>query len=579
MIRAENLSYSFPEKDLYNKISFTIEDGQHCAFIGTSGTGKSTLVNIIMEPEEYLYDGKLEISENCRIGYVSQFAKVDKTQDITVFDYLSEQFVKLQDEINAICKEMETATEFDELMERYQVVLDSFNAIDGDNYENNITKKLNLAELSKQKDMLVSQLSGGEFKLIQVIKEMLTAPNLLIMDEPDVFLDFENLNALMNLINAHKGTLLVITHNRFLLDHCFNKIIHLENKEMQEFDGRYIDYNFSLLQMKIEKQELAAADTEEIERNEKLVEQLRKEATIFTSATRGRALHARVSFLERLKAKRIKEPFVEIKQPEIHFSAGEEVEEGNVLEVKDYSVSFDEILLENVSFEIGAKDKVALIGPNGTGKTTLLRDIFKHENDSIKIRENTTVGFVSQLQGEMLNEANTVLDEFLDMGFPTNQSVQEHLAKFGFEEDELYQRIRALSGGEKNLLQLAKISAGNAQLLILDEPTSHLDTYSQVALEKAMDEYDGAILMVSHDFYAIANCMDYVLLIEDKTIRRMSIRKFRKMIYANHFDKDYLEIEQKKKNTEMKIELALKKRDYESAKVLVEQLEQIIKKM
>ena len=189
------------------------------------------------------------------------------------------------------------------------------------------------------------------------------------------------------------------------------------------------------------------------------------------------------------------------------------------------------------------------------------------------------VGFVSQLQGEMLNEANTVLDEFLDMGFPTNQSVQEHLEKFGFEEDELYQRIRALSGGEKNLLQLAKISAGNAQLLILDEPTSHLDTYSQVALEKAMDEYDGAILMVSHDFYAIANCMDYVLLIEDKTIRRMSIRKFRKMIYANHFDKDYLEIEQKKKNTEMKIELALKKRDYESAKVLAEQLEQIIKKM
>lgn len=579
MIRAEKLSYSFPEKDLYNKVSFTIEEGQHCAFIGTSGMGKSTLAHIIMEPEEYLYDGKLIISENCRIGYVSQFAQEDKAQDVTVFDYLSEAFVTLQNEINEICTEMETATDFDELMERYQKALDAFNAIDGDNYESNITKQLNVAELSRQKDMMLSQLSGGEFKLIQVIKEMLTAPNLLIMDEPDVFLDFENLNALMNLINGHKGTLLVITHSRFLLDHCFNKILHLENKEMQEFDGRYLDYNFSLLQMKIEKQELAAADTEEIERNEKLVEQMRNQATIVTSATRGRALHARVSFLERLKARRIKEPFVEIKQPEIHFQTGEEVEEGNVLEVKDYSISFDDLLLENVTFEIGAKDKVALIGPNGTGKTTLLHDIYKNMSEHIQIRENTNVGFVSQIQGETLNEANTLLDEFLDMGFATNQEVQDYLEQYGFEEDDLYQRIRVLSGGEKNLLQLAKISAGNTQLLLLDEPTSHLDTYSQVALERAIDEYEGAVLMVSHDFYAIANCMDYVLLIEDKTVRRMSIRKFRKMVYANHFDKDYLEIEQKKKNLEMKIELALKNRDYENAKVLAEDLEAIIKKM
>ena len=579
MIKAEKVSYSFPDKELYDKISFTIEDGQHCAFIGASGTGKSTLANIIMNPEEYLYDGKLEISENCHIGYVSQFSKVNKPQDVTVFDFLSEKFVQIQNQINEICREMETATEFDELMERYQAVLDSFGAIDGDNYESNITKMLNLAGLSRHKDMLLVQLSGGEFKLLQVIKEMLTAPDLLIMDEPDAFLDFEHLNGLMQLINSHKGTLLVITHNRFLLDHCFNKILHLENKELQEFDGRYLEYNVALLQMKIEKQELAAADTEEIERNEKLVEQLRKEATMFTSATRGRALHARVSFLERLKAKRMKEPFVELKKPEIHFETGKQIEEGIVLEVKDYSVSFDEMVLEHVNFEIGAKDKVALIGPNGTGKTTLLRDIFKHASESVQIRENTEVGFASQLQGECLNEANTILDEFLAMGFATNQDVQKHLVKFGFEEEELYQRIRALSGGEKNLLQLAKISASNTQLLLLDEPASHMDMYSQVALEKAMNEYEGAILMVSHDFYAIANCMDYVLLIEDKTVRRMSIRKFRKMIYANYFDKEYLEIAQKKKNAEMKVELALEKRDYEKAKVLAEELEAIIKKM
>lgn len=580
MIKVEKLSYSYPGKDLYNDISFTLETGRHCAFIGTSGTGKSTLVNIIMNPEEYLYDGVLEIAPECRIGYVSQFSTVDKEQDITVFEFLSELFIKLQAEITAICTEMETAVDFDVLMERYQEVLDVFNAVDGDNYESNITKNLNVAGLSKLKDLKVSQLSGGEFKLIQVIKEMLTAPSLLIMDEPDVFLDFEHLNGLMELINSHKGTMLVITHNRYLLNHCFDKILHLENKDIQEFDGRYIDYNFYLLETKIEVQELAAADTEEIERNQKVVDQLRREATMFTSATRGRALKARVSYLARLEARRIKEPFVEIKQPDIDLGTVEETEEEKrMLKVKDYSISFEELLLENVNFELKATDKVALIGANGTGKTTLLRDIFKNESESIIMSEDTKVAFLSQVQEEMLDEKNSIMDEFFDAGFESRQEIQEHLLKYGFEEEELTKKISTLSGGEKNLLQLAKVAKTGANLLLLDEPTSHLDTYSQIALEKAMCEYKGAILMISHDFYSIADCMDYVLFIEDKTVRRMSIRKFRKMIYANHFDKDYLEIEQKKKAVETKVSLALQDRDFERAKKFAGELEEIIKKL
>ena len=267
MIKVENLSYSFPQKNLYNNISFTLEEGQHCAFIGTNGSGKSTLIDIIMDPEKYMFDGKLEIDPNCRIGYVRQFQEIDKTKEITVFEYLAEDFIKLQNEITAICTEMETSSDIETLLEKYQEALDAFEAINGDDYENMIDKKLNLIELIKSKDLMISELSGGEFKLIQVIKSMLTNPDLLIMDEPDVFLDFTNLNALKNLINSHKGTTLIITHNRYLLNHCFNKIIHLENMEIQEFDGGYVEYNFSLLQTKIELQELAAADTEEIERN------------------------------------------------------------------------------------------------------------------------------------------------------------------------------------------------------------------------------------------------------------------------------------------------------------------------
>jgi len=577
MIKVDNLSYSFPQKDLFNKISFSLEDGQHCALIGTSGSGKSTLIDILMNPEKYMFDGTLEIEPNCRIGYVSQFSQIDKTKKITVFEYIAEKFIKLQSELKFICTEMETSSDIDSLLEKYQQALDAFDAIHGDDFESNIDKKLNLANLIKHKDLMVSELSGGEFKLIQVIKEMLTSPDVIIMDEPDVFLDFENLNALKNLINSHKGILLIITHNRYLLDHCFNKILHLENMALQEFDGRFIDYNLSLLKRKIELQELAIADNEEIERNEIITDRLRDIATNNSEAARGKSLNARVKFQERLEARRIISPFVDIKQPEIRLVADNKTEEIIALKVNNYSVGFDDILLENVNFEIKSTDKVALIGPNGTGKTTLLREIFKNNHASIEINEDVEMAYLSQLQGEMLNESNTIFEEFFDAGFKTYEEIISYISEYGFDQEVLDQKIGTLSGGEKNILQLAKVSASCANMLLLDEPTSHLDTYSQIALEKALKNYKGAILMISHDFYTIVNCMDYVLIIEDKTISKMKMQKFKKMIYTSHFDRNYLELEQKKKSVETKIALALKATNFALAKVLSEELEELIK--
>lgn len=577
MIKVDNLSFSFPQKELYKDISFTLEEGQHCAFIGTNGSGKSTLIDILIDPERYLFEGKLEIDPACKIGYVSQFSQVDQPKETTVFEYIGEAFIKIQDEITSLYAEMETTSDMDSLLEKVQLALDAFDSIGGDDFESRINKKLNLANLMKLRDLKVSDLSGGEFKLIQVMKEMLNSPDLLIMDEPDVFLDFENLNALKKLINAHKGMLLVVTHNRYLLNHCFNKIIHLENTEIQEFDGRYIEYNFSLLQTKIELQELAIAEEEEIERNENIIDNLRAIATYNSEASRGRALKARVKFQERLEARRIKEPFVHIKQPDITFGMDHEMEDTTIVNVHDYSVAFDELLLENVNFEIQSTDKVAIIGPNGTGKTTLLREIFRNNHESIEINADVKVAYLSQQQGETLKDSNTIMDEFIDAGFKTYDEVRSYLSNYDFEGEILDQKIESLSGGEKNMLQLAKVSASKANLLLLDEPTSHLDIYTQIALEKAIEDYKGAILMISHDFYSVVNGMDYVLIIDDKTIRKASMRKFRQMIYANHFNKDYLETEQKKKSVEMKIELALKDKNFELAKGWVDELEEIIK--
>ncbi|MBR5584441.1 MAG: ABC-F family ATP-binding cassette domain-containing protein, partial [Lachnospiraceae bacterium] len=372
MIQVENLSYSFPTKELYKKVSFTLEDGAHCAFIGSNGTGKTTLVDMIIDPEKYLYDGKIIKSEECRIGYVNQFSKSEKDQEKTVFEFLSERFVENQMETAKVCDEMSTAEDLEPVFARYQELMDLFQAMDGDNYESNIKKQLYLVGMTNHENTAISALSGGEYKLLQVMKEMLQQPNLLIMDEPDVFLDFENLNGLVELINSYKGTLLVITHNRYLLNHCFNKILHLEDTDIQEFDGNYTAYNFALLEKKIELQEMVAEEQEEIARAEKMVERLRAEATKMSIASLGRTVHAKQTYLDRLKARAIKEPFVEIRLPKITLPEVEVNPEEVVLYVNEYDVAFDESILENVSLELKAGEKVAIVGANGTGKTTML---------------------------------------------------------------------------------------------------------------------------------------------------------------------------------------------------------------
>ncbi len=593
MIKVENLSYAFPEKDLYKKVSFTIEDGQHCVLIGTNGTGKTTLVDMLLNDEKYLYDGKITRDIVGRVGYVSQYEKEEKDKPVTVFGFLSEDFLRIQKETEAVCKEMETNFEdMEVLLEKYQELLDEFTSIDGDNYESNIKKQLKLAGLSHVENLSVSAISGGEYKLLQVVKQMLLMPSLLIMDEPDVFLDFDNLNGLRELINSYKGTIIAITHNRYLLNHCFNKILHLEDCDIQEFDGNFIEYNFSLLAKKVEMQEQVAKEQAEIERNQKIVEKLRADATRVTSASHGKALHARVSYLERLEARRIKAPFLNLKKANIQLpiveadadiafpNENDEIRvEKTVLQVSDYTVSYEDVLLENVRFELKEGDKVAIVGPNGTGKTTLLRDIYTNDKNFISIAEGTEVGFLSQIHGEMLNESNTIYEEFEEIGFETHAEVAEYLKDYCFDVDMLGGKIEVLSGGEKNLLQLAKIAAGNAELLLLDEPTSHLDVYSQIALEKAIADYHGTVLMVSHDFYTIVNCVDYILFVEDKSVRKMRTRSFRKMIYEKHFDKDYLELEQQKKDLETRIEKLLAENDYETAKSVCEKLEEVVEKI
>lgn len=578
MIQVEELSFGFTAKDLYKDISFTLEAGQHCALIGSNGTGKSTLAEILIHPEEYLYDGKIVRDESCRIGYASQFSVGDKFQDRTVFEFLSERFTSLQKDIEAVCAAMTETEDLDALYEQYQQLLDQNEAMDGDHYESKIRKSLAVAGMNDLAETKLADISGGEYKMLQIMREMLLAPNLLVLDEPDVFLDFGNLGGLAQLINEYEGTMLVITHDRYLLNHCFNKILHLENGDLQEFDGTYSEYRCSILREKLALKLQNIEEQEEIARTQELVDLLRKRATGKDNPVIGRSGQRNSHSWDRLVARQIKAPFIEIREPEIvlpKVNVEEAAEKKPVLTITDYQVSFEEDLLENVSFQLFAGEKAALIGANGTGKTTLIRDILQNDHPAIHIDENTKYACLSQLQEEGLDEEKTVFETLQDGGFATREDVRHCLARYCLQEECMDQKVSKLSGGEKNMLQIALLAASDAQLLILDEPTSHLDLYAQTALEKAIADYEGTVLMVTHDFYLAAGCADYILLVEDHTVRRMRTRKFRKMVYDKYFDSAYLETDRKKQELEAAITTAFKKNDLAAVDKLCGQLEEL----
>lgn len=577
MIQVEKLSYGFPAKDLYKDISFTLEAGQHCALIGSNGTGKSTLAEILIHPGEYLYDGKILRDDSCRIGYAAQFSVRDKFADCTVFEYLCERFTALQEKIAAVCAEMAEAEVLDELYEKYQALLDQNEAMDGDNYESRIRKQLAVAGMSKLADTELSRISGGEYKLLQIMREMLQAPDLLVLDEPDVFLDFGNLGGLAQMINEHKGTMLVITHNRYLLNHCFNKILHLENEDLQEFDGNYTEYRCSVLRKKLALKLQHIEEQEEIARTQEMVDILRKRATEKVNPVIGRSVNAKQTQLDRLTARQIKEPFIEIREPEIELPKveTEASAEKTVLAITDYQVSFGEDLLEHVDFQLQAGEKAALIGANGTGKTTLIRDILQNNHPAIHIDEETRYACLSQLQEEGLDEDKTVFETLQEACGAGRDEIRHYLKRYCLQEACMDQKIGQLSGGEKNLVQIALLAASDAEFLILDEPTSHLDLYAQTALEKAIAEYKGTVLMVTHDFYLAAGCADYILLVEDNTVRRMRTRKFRKMVYDRYFDSAYLETDRKKQELEASIAAAFKKNELTAVEKLCSQLEEL----
>lgn len=527
LIKFDNVSFGYPDKDLYDNISFAIESGDHTVLIGSNGTGKSTMLRLMMNEEKYTYEGTIHHDTHLQIGYVSQFIEHEMT-DIKVFDFLAEPFEVRQQESNELATKMGEVENPEPLYEKFQQILDWMEAKDGYNYDVNIRKQLAAAGLSDIENNSMRQISGGEFKLLYIIKSMLMKPQLLIMDEPDVFLDFENLIGLTELINSYDGALLTVTHSRLLLSQCFDQILHIENRQLQEYSGNFVEYSRWLLENRIDLFERARDYSNYIDAQQKLVEKLRKSAEFTSDPKKGRQLQARKKLVERMRNLRGEDPFLE--HHEYEFKFPEVSEEPNlVLNVNQYSLAYnDNALLRDVSFDVRRGDRIALVGANGTGKSSLLRDIY------------------GMLQDRGLDNQTAFFRQIVES-----------------------KSTETLSGGEQNLKQLREICESGCSILLLDEPTSHLDCYAQAALEKALQAYHGTVIMVSHDFFTVTSCADRILLLENGTLRETSGRAYRKSIYRQYFGSDIFEAERRRLETETKVKSLIRKNKYDEARALL----------
>lgn len=504
MILALNkIEKAFGTDVILENISFNIEDGEKVALVGVNGAGKSTLFKIITG--EYSADnGEVVIPKNTTIGYFSQNLDIDTDKTVyaellTVFEpvmaienrmrHMEEQMANLKGE------------QLQELMNDYDELSLELENINGYEYESRLRGVIKGLGFSDDESVqVINELSGGQKTRVALGKLLLSAPDILLLDEPTNHLDIDALNWLEDYLKSYKGAVIAVSHDRFFLDRVANKVIELENKKSKVYYGNYSYYaGKKIIDREIEYKKYINQQ-KEIKHQQDVIKKLKefnREKSIKRAESREKALD---------KMEKISAP--ENLPEKMHFKIKPEKESGNdVLAVENIAMSFDDTkLFENITFDIKKGERVALIGPNGIGKTTLFRIILNRitpKNGSVKTGASVIIGYYDQEQSD-LNLNKTIFDEISD-NYPdlTNTKIRNVLAAFVFTGDDVFKTISTLSGGEKGRVALAKIMLSNANFLILDEPTNHLDINSKEILENVLKDYEGTVLYISHDRYFI----------------------------------------------------------------------------
>ncbi|MGN4426987.1 ribosomal protection-like ABC-F family protein [Bacillus cereus group sp. MYBK30-1] len=500
-----NITKSFGGNIIFENISLEIKNGERVGLVGRNGSGKTTIFQLLTGMEN-VDVGAIHMKKGTRIGHVAQIPKFD--DGITVYDVLSSAFKaekELEREMHALEKNMAEELEpfaLEKLMERYGIIQERFAFLGGYEIEANIMKVANGLQVAELCSRLFTELSGGEQTKVSLAYMLLQKPDLLLLDEPTNHLDLFAVEWLEQFLKEYTGTVMVISHDRYFLDEVVTKIFDLEDGEIHVYHTNYSQFVEEKEERLLQEFQAYQEQQKKIKKMKEAIKRLREWANQANPPNEG--LHKRARNMERAleRIEKLKRPILERKQMGLQFE-GQERSGKDVVVMKEVSKGFaDRALFEKANLHIRFQERAAIVGRNGTGKTTLLKlllEEIQQDAGEIRIGSSVKIGYLSQhAYGNM---KNNVLEAFRECVAVTEGEARHILARFLFYGPAVFKKVTQLSGGEKMRLRLAQLMYQDINFLILDEPTNHLDIESREVLEEALEQYNGTILTVSHDRY------------------------------------------------------------------------------
>lgn len=500
-----NVTKSFGGNIIFENISLEIKNGERVGLVGRNGSGKTTIFQLLTGMES-LDVGAIHMKKGTRIGHVAQIPKFD--EGMTVYDVLSSAFKtekELEREMRALEKNMAEELEpsaLQKLMERYGVIQEKFAFLGGYEIEANLMKVANGLQVTELFPRSFLDLSGGEQTKVSLAYMLLQKPDLLLLDEPTNHLDLFAVEWLEQFLKEYNGTVMVISHDRYFLDEVVTKIFDLEDGEIHVYHTNYSQFVDEKEERLLQEFQAYQEQQKKIKKMKEAIKRLREWANQANPPNEG--LHKRARSMERAleRIEKLKKPILERKQMGLQFE-GQERSGKDVVLMKEVSKGFaGHPLFNEANLHVRFQERAAIVGRNGTGKTTLLKlllEEIKPDAGEIRIGSSVKIGYLSQhAYGNM---KSNVLEAFREYVAVTEGEARHILAKFLFYGPAVFKKVTQLSGGEKMRLRLAQLMYQDINFLILDEPTNHLDIESREVLEEALEQYNGTILAVSHDRY------------------------------------------------------------------------------
>ncbi len=518
ILSVNNIHKSFLEVPVLQNVSFHIEDYDKAAIVGINGAGKTTLLRIIMG-EIPADEGLVTLSKNKTVGYLSQNHAV--SSENTIYDELlsvKQNIIDLEIQMRTTELQMKNASgeQLSKLMDSYADLTHAFESANGYAYKSELTGILKgLGFAQEEFSKYIDTLSGGQKTRVALGKLLLLKPDLIILDEPTNHLDLSSITWLETYLLNYKGAVIIVSHDRYFLDRIANKVIELDQTEATTFTGNYSAYAEKKEMLRIAQYNAYMNQQREIKHQEEVIEKLKsfnREKSVKRAESREKMLN-KIEVLEKPKQTRA----------DMHLQLEPRIISGNdVLYVENIAKSFDgQALFEDLSFQLKRGEHVAIIGDNGTGKTTILKiinELVAADAGNIRLGMNVDIGYYDQ-EHHVLHAEKTLFEEISDdYPFLNNTQIRNTLAAFLFTGDDVFKKIESLSGGEQGRVSLAKLMLSESNFLILDEPTNHLDIMSKEILEGAINAYTGTVLYVSHDRYFINKTATRILDLRDKTL-------------------------------------------------------------